>query len=526
MEWLSTIHPECLRNGKARLPLPAHVYAEFMGAMMKKIERDGRETIVSSSHLGGYRSAISYFYKQHGVEASLDQERVAEAIFAGHKRKIADMKQNGELPLVEGRQPLQFEGYDYLARIAVEKDKEVPAAMTAHTFLVLSWNLMTRSNSTALVMYDHMSWHEDALVITVPRHKGDQDGKNCGPKHVYANPLEPHICPILALAIYAFGTAFRRPGAKALVFGDTAEKRFSQWLVGIMVEHKEELQRRGHNVKDLGTHSLRKGVATYISGCPGGPSPISIYLRAGWSLGQVQSRYIFSSQGGDQHVGRAACGLCPLDQTFATLPPHFDIRNRDALNERYWRVLTAETESLTLGFKSVIPFLLASLVFHRDWLEKTLHSSHPLKSSRVWTTGILTELKDQVLTGVYQHPTSGLKATGIPPYLLLAHKIEEVCSSVSGLETRMCERFDSLPDALKSSLLNHFSVDGVVPLTEDSVRRIINEAIMNITAVNRAHSEPSISSQTSTAREADSEWQLFSWGGGMRRVPHDFSFPK
>ena len=36
---------------------------------------------------------------------------------------------------------------------------------------------------------------------------------------------------------------------------------------------------------DIGTHSFRKGVATFVAGCVAGPSAISIFLRAGWSLG-------------------------------------------------------------------------------------------------------------------------------------------------------------------------------------------------------------------------------------------------
>ena len=46
--------------------------------------------------------------------------------------------------------------------------------------------------------------------------------------------------------------------------------------------------------------------------------------RAGWSLGSVQSRYVFEGAGGDQFVGRAATGLSTNDPDFAILPPHFN----------------------------------------------------------------------------------------------------------------------------------------------------------------------------------------------------------
>ena len=59
----------------------------------------------------------------------------------------------------------------------------------------------------------------------------------------------------------------------------------------------------------IGTHSFRKGIATFLSGSPGSPTAIAIYLRARWSLGPVQSRYILEGEGGDQVCGRAATGL-------------------------------------------------------------------------------------------------------------------------------------------------------------------------------------------------------------------------
>ena len=48
----------------------------------------------------------------------------------------------------------------------------------------------------------------------------------------------------------------------------------------------------------IGTHSFRKGVASFLASCPDDPGAISIFLRAGWTLGAVQSRYLFAGQGG------------------------------------------------------------------------------------------------------------------------------------------------------------------------------------------------------------------------------------
>ena len=60
-------------------------------------------------------------------------------------------------------------------------------------------------------LFDHIGWSGDAFTVVFPKHKGDQEGEHCLPKHVYANPKSPEICPILAFAVYT-----RREGALAL----------------------------------------------------------------------------------------------------------------------------------------------------------------------------------------------------------------------------------------------------------------------------------------------------------------------
>ena len=65
-------------------------------------------------------------------------------------------------------------------------------------------------------------------------------------------------------------------------------------------------------------------------------SAVNVYLRAGWSLGNVQDRYIFAGAGGDQIVGRAAAELPIKDMLFAVLPPHFSNEDLKLLNGHVW----------------------------------------------------------------------------------------------------------------------------------------------------------------------------------------------
>ncbi len=66
-----------------------------------------------------------------------------------------------------------------------------------------------------------------------------------------------------------------------------------------------------------------------------------LIITSGWSLGNVQDRYIFGGPGADQLVGRAVCGLPTTQNSFAILPPHFSTE-----------ILTGITDS---GWENILP---------------------------------------------------------------------------------------------------------------------------------------------------------------------------
>ena len=74
-----------------------------------------------------------------------------------------------------------------------------------------------------------MQWQNDSLLIYFALTKTDQEGERPKePFHLYANPLQPEICPVLALSLYLmyFGGALQ-DGKLFTGCGDSQEKRFS-----------------------------------------------------------------------------------------------------------------------------------------------------------------------------------------------------------------------------------------------------------------------------------------------------------
>ena len=156
---------------------------------------------------------------------------------------------------------------------------------------------------------------------------------------------------------------------------------------------------------------------------------ISVYHRAGWSIGNVQQRYIFSTEGGNQMVGRILCGGEWNSDDFAALPPHFV---EGAITHEQWRALVPCYELYPARFKVAIPYLVASVVFHEEWLRKNLPSEHPYFKCRLYTSNV--SLSHKILSGSGYNVTSKMSASGLPEHARLSIEITDLKHSLGILE--------------------------------------------------------------------------------------------
>jgi hypothetical protein len=160
-------------------------------------------------------------------------------------------------------------------------------------------------------------------------------------------------------------------------------------------------------------------------------SAVQVYLRAGWSLGNVQDRYIFAGPGGDELVGRAVAGLPFADIGFSVLPPHFSPNDLAELEAIGWENIIDNYKDFPSGTQQIIPYLLASIVYHQDFLETNLRKDHPLKYSKLYASShnILARFKGKVLTGYGTCRLTNMQATGIPTCLRIMHSVRQFQSA-------------------------------------------------------------------------------------------------
>ncbi|KAF0704091.1 hypothetical protein AaE_015112 [Aphanomyces astaci] len=330
---------------------------------------------------------------------------------------------------------------------------------------------MCRSRSTESVRIDHLSDEGDAIGVTFFKSKTDQGGtKRRDPKHVYANPMRPETCCILTLGIYLACNAQHDSGN--LFPGKSQRDRFGRslcQLVGVALPAASST---------VGTHSLRKGDTTYaIGGSTSGHSIVNVCIRCGWSIGSVVERYVHYDGTGDQYVGRVVAGL-PLESGgFAVLPPHFVagsepmVANAGAVVfPRLW---------VHEELRGVLKLCLASLVYHKEFLEASLPPKHQLLAYVLFGDLTLANTLGSTVTLA----SNILQPTGIPPHVGLHTQLEQTSVLVCTLPSEICEGIEKILEDKGVTAGN---------ITQSLLEKLLKDAVASVVSLTSASSSTTV----------------------------------
>jgi hypothetical protein len=419
--------------------------------------------------------------------------------------------------LSEGKDPLPFTLYKLLcSKCLISNQKDL---LFVHVFLIMSWNLMCRAGNCVSIHFNHLSWKNDSLQIRFGHMKNDQEGdRPKDPRHVYANPVNPEICPILSLAIYL--SIFGFSTFNQLFPGKTQYNRFSKAFKRLLESERSELERFGLFPEDLGCHSTRKGSATYVSSCStAGPSASSICLRAGWSLPGVQDTYIRYESAGDMIVGRFVSGLPFEKATFATLPPFFN--QNEGLVDEAVRICFG---IIPLHMKRICEFSLASLVYHAEYLRKSLPLNHILFETTLFKSQtLLNQLKNIVFCRIGNAKDS-LHATGIPPHIGLLVSMEEQIGTIRSLASKMDQVAPSVVDGVIKVLEERAIGAGTV--TREGLDTLLSDVLARTGIIDFIQNFPQREAQPHPSTTSTIQPEGFYWNNAIHSVPEDFEFPQ
>jgi hypothetical protein len=343
-------------------------------------------------------------------------------------------------------------------------------------------------------------------------------------RHVYANPLLPEICPILALAIYWLSFPRAATDERHIYPGASQEQRFRKSFKEFCEENKDFIRTEfGIDVSELGTHSIRKGSASFVaSGSTSCPPITAIRIRAGWSTPGVDVTYLRFEAAGDQFVGRSVSGLPPLDERFAQMPPKFlssldPARISNVISQCF---MTSETTPSNM--LPIYKMCLASIVYHKDYLRRTFISSHPIFSNPLFSQGLVDTLSPYVVSEIAE--TSGIdRATGIPPHVISALKFEEIKKLVKEASSTTVEKIQAalFENSLPQTPATYGQVEAMVTRIQIELRNSIEQLRSNPPPPLNASSISSSSNPTSS----EFVFPLYNWRGKMRRVQENFVIP-
>eukprot|EP00924_Labyrinthula_sp_SR-Ha-C_P014656 snap_masked-scaffold_74-processed-gene-0.44-mRNA-1 protein AED:0.01 eAED:0.01 QI:0/-1/0/1/-1/1/1/0/718 len=502
----------------------------FMSWIVTKKRSDG--SFFSFSSYSTHRSALYSLYRQHKVRFSSEFENELKNHFRGLKRKIASEEQAGQGVIKRGKDPLTMPLFKILNLAMLHTEKK--DFVFFKTFLTITWNLMCRAVNTFSIHYRHLTWKEDALCIIFCHQKNDQAGEKArDPRHVYANPLQPEICPVLSLGMY--WSIFGFGDGTSLFGGNNQYDRFrkGQKRIFSLDEVENELRRRGLTPEEFGTHSLRKGAATFCaSGHTNAPPIAAVQLRAGWSMGTVLNVYLRFEAAGDQYVGRTVSGLPISSYKFSTLPPRFTFAD-DQVERAKQLMFPSAPKQISL----ILEFCLASMVYHENFLRKELPENHLLFNTPIFQEkSLIQTLRKKVICGVSNSDGSGLQATGIPAHVDILTKLHHVGRVVDELvqrnERSRIEDRSIILTQIKDVLEERDIGSGVI--THAVLKKMLDEAFakhetefllerMRTLTGNDGNEEEGVENMVSSNPPS----ALNLWPDNvLRRVPVGFSFPK
>jgi len=180
---LKSYYVEELRCRDIILPVRLDDVIGFFGWL---VDSKFKDKPAAPSTIRAYKSALLWYHAEHKQTLNSHIDREIELLLKGYQRRVADLKAAGKMAVFEGKYHLPYDGYCIVAK-ALFSCTPFSQMLFGWPFLVLQWNLIARSATVAGMMMEHVGWEGDALLISTPKHKADQEGAHCFSRHLYAN---------------------------------------------------------------------------------------------------------------------------------------------------------------------------------------------------------------------------------------------------------------------------------------------------------------------------------------------------
>ena len=255
-----------------------------------------------------------------------------------------------------------------------------------------------------------------------------------------------------------------------------------------------------------------------------------IFFVHGATFDMHVCRYIFEGEGSDQVLGRVCCGLDYFTLDFVTLPPRF--LTTDVLSEDEWLQAVPMYKCYPSGFRQVIQYFVASVVYHQEFLTAKLPHNHRLFQTPFWTNELHLKLKPSIITGEGIDSGCKMRATGVPRDHITSVEVRRLGRVVDELEKKLTAStngiMEELPSTIVNRILENMEINGAVAVTRSDITGMMQQLRDDI---RQDFGAPAVAAAPPAAPAPPSNtsvWASFMWGNPriIQPVPHDFRLPR
>ncbi len=284
--------------------------------------------------------------------------------------------------------------------------------------------LMSRRERLVRTQFQFLKKHEDHICYKTPTTKSDQEGTLSYWKAVFGMPHVPQCCPFLSLGIEVMSRSvhdseesFRMIFPKS--FADNSHA-FIRAFVNSFSECDRCVMNLGHcSVLPITSHTPKRSACFQLHACEG-VNWNSAMQRGDHDIG-TEGHYLSQpADGQDQIMGRVLADLPFGWAGWQMLPPYFpedvDIEVRD---------LIPAFDKFPVETRSIFRFLIASVVYHTQWLETNVPSVNPIFSIPLLSSrrDVNVRLRERLQGGKFG---GSMKATGYSIMGGTHQKVDEI----------------------------------------------------------------------------------------------------
>lgn len=261
-----------------------------------KIEPDENDkpTQARSNTLLYYKKAISMFMPRQKinwdpVEKRGNPTRSEEVNSLINRVRKAEVRKHGA-PSKKTR-PVELEEFLNVLKLNKSNEKRKLQRFWLSAALTIQWQLICRVDDVMKLQFQNISGnlqHDFTLFCRLSWSKNILDEREC-PDQIVLGSMNPIMCPLLNLASYIESTPLiTLRGKEGFVFDNPefGHRVAREYLNKIFCDEDFLELKRGR----LGTHSFRKGPATYASRC--GQSKDAVNRRGRWRKNRMVDVYI------------------------------------------------------------------------------------------------------------------------------------------------------------------------------------------------------------------------------------------